>query len=71
LKQQNPEVKAFESSTVNVARGYGVFAQRDRWYYNISFDPVVGGRRLAGNAGFLVVVLMDGSVVEPRVEAPR
>jgi TonB family protein len=39
------------------------------WYYRLAFDPVVGGRRLAGGGAFTVIVLMDGSIVEPRVES--
>ena len=71
LRQQNPEVKTFELTNLTLARGYGVFAQSDRWYYMMYFDPVVGGRRLAGGSNFAAVVLLDGSVVEPRIEKGR
>ncbi|MGQ0734211.1 MAG: energy transducer TonB [Acidobacteriota bacterium] len=37
------------------------------WHYLLSFDPVVGRHRLAGAGHFTVVVLLDNSIVEPRV----
>jgi len=32
------------------------------------FDPVISNRRLNGGGDFTVVVLLDGSIVEPRVD---
>jgi TonB family protein len=65
LKQQTPEIKAFDVSFVSLAR----FPIQDLWYYRLQFDPVVANRRLSAGANpFTVVVLLDGSVVEPRVE---
>jgi TonB family protein len=70
LKQQNPEIKAFELSLVSLLH----LRTPDRWYYRLNFDPIVSGRRLISAGAFVAVVLFDGSVVEPRVEksgAPR
>jgi len=67
LKKRNPEIKRFDVSNVTIAKmmtytpSFG-----DRWYYRISFDPVVAAQRLYGGQ-FTVVVLFDNTIVEPRV----
>jgi len=38
------------------------------WFYRLVFDPVISNRRLNGGGDFTVVVLLDGSIVEPRVD---
>ncbi len=38
------------------------------WFYSIGFDRIVGNRRIPGGIESVVVVLLDGSIVEPRVE---
>jgi hypothetical protein len=38
-----------------------------RWYYRFDFDSIVGSRRLSGAGNFVVVVLLDGTVVEPKI----
>lgn len=37
------------------------------WFYRIEFQPIVAGKKLWGGE-FVVVVLFDGTVVEPRAE---
>jgi TonB family protein len=68
LKKQNPEVKEFELASLSLARAFVYYGQRDRWYYNLYFDPIVSGKRLTGGGNFQVLVLFDGAVVEPRIE---
>jgi TonB family protein len=75
LISRNRDIRAFEASNLTLLRVApaavpdGVCRRVDCWYYRLVFDPVVGGRRLAGNGAFTVIVLMDGSVVEPRIAA--
>jgi TonB family protein len=74
LISRNREIRAFEASNLMLlwvapaAGPDGVCRRVECWYYRLAFDPVVGGRRLPGGGAFTVIVLMDGSVVEPRVE---
>jgi TonB family protein len=69
LTEQNPEVKTFDVASVTLTRGCCAFAQAERWFYQMYFDPVVAGRRLFGGTSFMAVVLLDGSIVEPRIDA--
>ena len=69
LVTQTPEIKAFELSSANLNR-LQPFLLTGRWFYFLMYDPVVGGQRLPGGL-FAAVVLMDGSVVEPRIEPSR
>jgi TonB family protein len=73
LASRAPEINAF------VLSGLGLFRLFPReplancaaagcWYYRMTFDLVVGGRRLASGGDFTVVVLHDGSIVEPRMD---
>jgi protein TonB len=68
LTEQNPEVKTFDVASVTLTRGCCAFAQAERWLYQMYFDPVVAGRRLFGGTNFMAVVLLDGSIVEPRID---
>jgi Ca-activated chloride channel family protein len=74
LISRNREIRAFEASNLMLLRVApaavpdGVCGHVECWYYRLAFDPVVGGRRLASGGAFTVIVLMDGSVVEPRIE---
>jgi TonB family protein len=73
LTSRTPEIKTFELSGLSLVKvpprlPTGPCAAGGCWYYRASFDPVVGGRRLSGGGDFTVVVLLDGSIVEPRVE---
>jgi TonB family protein len=70
LIARNPEIKAFEPSTVALMKASppnvsaGTCQRLECWYYRVTFDPVVSGRRLTGG-NFVAIVLMDGSVVNP------
>jgi TonB family protein len=64
LASRAPEVKTLELTSVNLLN----LNPAGLWYYRLTFDPLVGGRRLPGGRDFTVVVLLDGSIVEPRVE---
>jgi TonB family protein len=73
LTSRIPEIKTFEVSSLFFAKVFqglptGPCRTVSCWYYRITFDPVVGGRRLAGGSDFAAVVLIDGSIVEPRIE---
>jgi TonB family protein len=75
LTSRTPEIATVELSGVSLAKVLarlptGPCTARSCWYYRVSFDPVVGGHRLYGGGDFTVVVLLDGSVVEPRIERP-
>ena len=59
-----PEVKAFDLTSLNLLRSN----VEGLWHYRLTFDPIVGGRRLPGGRDYTVLVLLDGSIVEPRVE---
>ena len=73
LTSRIPEVKTFDVGSLFFAKVFPS-APTDPcripgcWYYRITFDPVVGGRRLNAGGDFTVVVLLDGSVVEPRID---
>jgi TonB family protein len=67
LKQQAPELKTFVLTSLTLFR-MQPYMWPDRWYYRLEFDPIVAGRRLSGAGNFVAVVLLDGSVVEPRVD---
>jgi TonB family protein len=69
LRQRNQDIKAFEIANVNLSRMQPTLMP-DRWYYRLGFDPIVEGRRLVGGGKYVAVVLLDGTVVEPRVEKP-
>jgi TonB family protein len=74
LISRNRDIRAFEASNLTLVRVApaavpdGVCRRVECWYYRLVFDPVVGGRRLSGSGAFTVIVLMDGSVFEPRIE---
>ena len=74
LASRAPDVKSFELAD-SVLRGvapgdtcHNGLPYPMCWHYRLTFDPVVGGHRMAGGGHFVVVVLLDGSVVEPRIE---
>jgi TonB family protein len=64
LTSRAPEVKTLEMTSLSLVN----LNPAGLWNYRLTFDPVVGGRRLTGGRDFTVVVLLDGSIVEPRVE---
>jgi TonB family protein len=41
------------------------------WHYRVAYDPIVSGRRLTGGPAFMAFVLLDRSVVGPRVESSQ
>ena len=64
LKGRAPEVKSLELTGVNLLRANPTGI----WHYRLTYDPVLGGKRLPGGRDFTAVVLLDGSIVEPRTE---
>ena len=71
LTSRTPEVKTFELNALSLSRTPGppgICRGGGCWYYRITFDPVIAGRRLPGAGDFTVIVLIDGSIVEPRME---
>jgi TonB family protein len=64
LTSRAPEAKTLELTSLNLLN----LNPAGVWHYRLTFDPLVGGRRLSGGRDFTVVVLLDGSIVEPRVE---
>jgi TonB family protein len=70
LRSRTPEIMTFELNTLSLLRTLappGICRRGGCWYYRMTFDPVIAGRRLASGSD-LVVVLIDGSIVEPRIE---
>jgi hypothetical protein len=71
IKKRHPDVKEFLIWSVSLTSQATWAADvRDGWFYRIEFDSGVGGRRMRGGQ-FVAVVLLDGSVVEPRPEPAR
>ncbi|UTW11530.1 hypothetical protein [Marinobacterium rhizophilum] len=46
---------------------HGCSELKDKWYYTISYNPLVNGLELQ-DVGFWLIILLDGRVVEPVVE---
>jgi hypothetical protein len=72
IKSKTPEIKSLSVSSIEIA-GPELLpsVSQDRWYYKISFLPIIGGQRMRaarGMAVFTAVVLFDGTVVEPRIQ---
>jgi len=70
LASRAPEINAFELSSLGLFRLFPRVALANCgtagcWYYRMTFDLVVGGRRLPSGGDFTVIVLHDGSIVEP------
>jgi hypothetical protein len=65
MKKQNPKIDSFAPRSIELkrvsARGVGL------WYYTIAFDGVVGTEQMF-SWSLQAVVLMDGSIVEPKLE---
>lgn len=67
IKKRHPEVKKFDVSSVSLVRAGCCVPSDERWFYRVEFRPVVAGQRLHGGH-FVAVVLLDGSLVEPKAE---
>ena len=64
IKKRNPRIDTFVPRRIELSSIlYGEFT--GVWYYRISFDGMIDGHRLSAT-DFNSVVLLDGSVVEPR-----
>ncbi len=65
MKKQNPKFDLFAPRSIELRRvsmrGTGL------WYYTIAFDGVVGTEQMF-SWSLQAVVLMDGTVVEPKLE---
>ena len=73
LRERHPKVTRFELLALGLSRvfpppGPGPLATLGCWHYRVSFEPFAGERRMAGGSEFVAVVLLDGSIVEPRLE---
>ena len=65
LKKAYPKLDDFQIREISISR-VGNSEIKDRWYYSFDFQAVVGCRTLFGSP-FIVKILMDGSVVEPKI----
>ncbi len=65
LKKENPKFEDFQIREISISR-VGNSEIKDRWYYSLDFQAIVGGRTLYGSP-FNAVILMDGTLVEPRI----
>ena len=70
LKTKHPDVPTFLLSGISIREFPIRPALAKRWYYQLDFDPVVGGKRLGGGQ-FAAIIPFDGSVVEPQPTLPR
>jgi len=68
IKKRHPDVRQFDSSSLSFVRAGCCVSGDERWFYRIDFQPVVSGQRMYGGH-FIAVVLMNGTVVEPRSES--
>jgi hypothetical protein len=64
VRVRNPSLSEFQVQSVETSRLDGRF--EDKWYYVVKFRPVVEGRVLRG-AGYVAMVLHDGTVKEPEL----
>ena len=65
MMKKYPKMDDFQVRSITIEK-MGWSSLRNRWYYKIEFNPIVGGQKLFGSM-FTAVVLLDGSVVEPVV----
>ena len=68
IKSRHPDIKQFDSLSLSFVRAGCCVSGDERWFYRIDFQPVVSGQRMYGGQ-FIAVVLMNGTVVEPRIES--
>jgi hypothetical protein len=74
LKVRNPDVQRFELVSLSLLQNVSetVSAQcggtTGCWHYRLSFEPMRGERHLPGGSNYIAVVLLDGTIVEPRIE---
>ena len=45
--------------------GFDCWGRNGYWYYKITFAPIKNGREYRTASEYMVVVLMDGSIIEP------
>ena len=68
LRKRHPDLKKLVASQVTLkSQGESGPDTREGWFYRIEYQPVVAGKRLWGGE-FVAVVLLDGTVVDPRSE---
>jgi hypothetical protein len=68
LKAANPEFKRYDVLSLSlVAASRTADQPADHWYYKIELVPVIDGNRLY-RLQYVAVVLLDGTLVEPRVK---
>lgn len=67
IRKRYADVKHFEVTSVALMRAGCCVAADERWFYRLQFEPVVGGQRMFGGR-FVAVVLLDGTVVDPKAE---
>ena len=60
---------AINSITLRKSESYGQSAGKlgrlVRWYYEFTVSPVIGGETFHGQSATTIIILFDGSVVEP------
>lgn len=69
LATQVPDAKGFDLASASLTRLQPLLLP-GRWFYYLIYEPALPGQRLPGSS-LAAVVLMDGSVVEPRIVPPR
>jgi hypothetical protein len=60
---------AINSITLRKSESYGRSAgglgRLVRWYYEFTVSPIMGGETFHGSSATTIIILLDGSVVEP------
>jgi hypothetical protein len=72
ISKVNPKLERFSPMDIRLSCAYpnlGVAGER-RWFWSITFDAFLGEYTLGGGP-LEAVVLMDGSIVEPRITRLR
>jgi hypothetical protein len=65
MKKRNPKFDDFIVSGITIRR-IGSSDLRNRWDYLIDFNAIVDRRTVYGST-FVAIVLMDGTIIEPKI----
>jgi TonB family protein len=74
LKVRNPHVQRFELVSLSLLqRGSETVSTQcggttGCWHYRLTFEPMDGERHLPSGPDYIAIVLLDGTIVEPRIE---
>lgn len=68
LRKRHPDLKKLQVSQIVLrTQSTSGSGTEDGWFYRVEFQPIVAGKKVWG-ADLVVVVLFDGTIVEPKTE---